>query len=276
MSDMGSAKREAILAAAARLFAQKGFEATTMDDVAGAAGVSKATLYRYITSKEELRAVLAPGLAGADLGSRDARAAILDATITLVARQGFARTSLDEIAAAAGVSRGAIYWHFKGKDDLLAAIVTEISPIPRITALLTTADNLSFEEVAGRVYDAYLDFLGERVDFLRVLIAEVPSNPELAEVFHHYVAGPLFGALGVYLARHAAREHLRPVHPVLAAQALFGPLLVHLLLRDLLDPVVPGARAERTGSGLRFDRGEVKDTFLSIFFHGIKQRGDSG
>src|SRR5919204_4021455 len=265
MSDMGSAKREAILAAAARLFAQKGYEATTMDDVAGAAGVSKATLYRYIRSKEELRAVLAPGLSGADLGSRDARAAILDATITLVARQGFARTSLDEIAAAAGVSRGAIYWHFKGKDDLLAAIVAEISPIPRMTALFAAADDLPFEEVAGRVYDAYLDFLGEHVDFLRALIAEVPSNPELAAVFQQNVAGPLFGAVGAYLARHVARERLRPVHPLLAAQALFGPVLVHLLLRDLLDRQL----------GLRFDRSAVKDTFLGIFFHGIKQRGDS-
>jgi AcrR family transcriptional regulator len=273
---MGSGKREAILAAAARLFAQKGYGATTMDDIAGAAGISKATLYRYVASKEELRAVLAPELAGADLRSRDARAAILDATMTLVARQGFTRTSLDEIAAAAGVSRGAIYWHFKGKDDLLAAIVAEISPIPRVTALFAAADDLPFEEVASRVYDAYLDFLGERIDFLRALIAEVPSNPELAEVFQHHVASPLFGALGTYLARHAAREHLRPIHPLLAAQALFGPLLVHLLMRGLLDPGTPGAHAAGMGSGVCFDRGEVKDTFLGIFFDGIKRRGDSG
>ena len=266
MSDTSGSKREAILAAAGRLFAEMGYEATTMDAIARAAGVSKATLYRYVTSKEELREALAPELAGADLRSRDARVAILDATITLVARQGFARTSLEEIAAAAGVSRGAIYWHFKGKDDLLAAIVADISPIPRVTALFAEAGDLPFEEVASRVYDAYLDFLGERVDFMRALIAEVPSNPELAAVFQHHVAGPLFGALGAYLARHAAREHLRPVHPVLAAQALFGPLMVHLLLRDLLDRHL----------GLCFDRGEVKDTFLGIFFDGTKRRGESG
>ena len=135
-----------------------------------------------------------------------------------------------------------------------------------MTALFATADDLPFEEVAGRVYDAYLDFLGEHIDFLRALIAQVPSNPELAAVVQHHVAGPLFGAVGAYLARHAAREHLRPVHPVLAAQALVGPLPVHLLMRDLLGQQL----------GLRFDRGEVKDTFLGIFFDGIKQRGDSG
>jgi hypothetical protein len=63
---------------------------------------------------------------------------------------------------------------------------------------------------------------------------------------------------------------------MLAAQALFGPLLVHLLLRDLLEPGTPGAHAGRMGSGVHFDRGEVKDTFLGIFFDGIKRRGDSG
>ena len=53
---------------------------------------------------------------------------------------------------------------------------------------------------------------------------------------------------------------------MLAAQALFGPLLVHLLLRDLLERQL----------GLRVDRAEVKNTFLGIFFDGIKRRGDSG
>ena len=125
---------------------------------------------------------------------------------------------------------------------------------------------LPFAELASRVYDAYFDFIGERVDFLRALIAEVPSNPELAAVFQRHVAGPLFGALGAYLARQAARAQLRPVHPMLAAQALFGPLAVHLLLRDLLDRQF----------GLRFERGEVKGTFLGIFFDGIKQRADRG
>ncbi|RME96025.1 MAG: TetR family transcriptional regulator, partial [Alphaproteobacteria bacterium] len=43
---------------------------------------------------------------------------ILDAAFTLFARQGFSRTTLQQIAAAAGVTRGAVYWHFKDKVDL--------------------------------------------------------------------------------------------------------------------------------------------------------------
>lgn len=52
-------RREQILAAATRAFARTGFAATSLDDVAGEAGISKAILYRHFESKTDLyRAVL--------------------------------------------------------------------------------------------------------------------------------------------------------------------------------------------------------------------------
>ena len=47
---------------------------------------------------------------------------ILDAAIARFSEHGVAKTSLADIAAAAGVTRGAIYWHFKNKTDLLNEI----------------------------------------------------------------------------------------------------------------------------------------------------------
>lgn len=46
--------RDSLLSVAAELFAQRGYRATTLDDVAAALGVKKASLYHYIRSKEEL------------------------------------------------------------------------------------------------------------------------------------------------------------------------------------------------------------------------------
>jgi len=46
--------RETLLTTAAELFASRGYRATTLDDVAGALGIKKATLYHYIRSKEDL------------------------------------------------------------------------------------------------------------------------------------------------------------------------------------------------------------------------------
>jgi AcrR family transcriptional regulator len=54
-----TARREQILAAATRAFARSGFAATSLDDVAGEAGISRVILYRHFASKTELyRAVL--------------------------------------------------------------------------------------------------------------------------------------------------------------------------------------------------------------------------
>lgn len=48
------ARRDAILLAAARLFRERGFDGTTLDDIAGALGLTKPTLYYHIGNKEEI------------------------------------------------------------------------------------------------------------------------------------------------------------------------------------------------------------------------------
>lgn len=51
------------------------------------------------------------------------RNALLDAAERLFDEKGVSRTSLQDIAAAAGATRGAIYWHFKDKADLFNAMM---------------------------------------------------------------------------------------------------------------------------------------------------------
>ena len=54
------------------------------------------------------------------------RETILRTAENLFYEHGVGRTSLQEIAAAANVTRGAVYWHFKDKDDLLWAIADDV------------------------------------------------------------------------------------------------------------------------------------------------------
>lgn len=51
---------------------------------------------------------------------------LLDAAETVFNEKGVARTSLAEIATAAGVTRGAIYWHFRNKADLFHAMLERV------------------------------------------------------------------------------------------------------------------------------------------------------
>src|SRR5215813_6167007 len=54
------------------------------------------------------------------------RDALLDAALAVFRDRGVAHTSLEEVAAAAGVTRGAIYWHFKDKAELFDAMMQRV------------------------------------------------------------------------------------------------------------------------------------------------------
>jgi AcrR family transcriptional regulator len=62
---------------------------------------------------------------------REARDELLDAALQVFARRGYRQAGVDEIAAAAGYSKGALYWHFSGKEDLLMALLEERVDAPR-------------------------------------------------------------------------------------------------------------------------------------------------
>lgn len=53
------------------------------------------------------------------------REGVLDAALGVFSRTGYAAATLDDVAHDAGVTRGAVYWHFDGKADLYSALVAE-------------------------------------------------------------------------------------------------------------------------------------------------------
>jgi len=52
----------------------------------------------------------------------DARAKLLDAALTVIRTRGYSATTVDELCAAAGVTKGAFFHHFKTKDELGVAV----------------------------------------------------------------------------------------------------------------------------------------------------------
>lgn len=53
----------------------------------------------------------------------ESRERILAAAVSVFAHKGFQRASLDEIAAEAHLTKGAIYWHFRSKNDLFTSLL---------------------------------------------------------------------------------------------------------------------------------------------------------
>jgi len=72
---------------------------------------------------------------------RAARDELLAAALHVFAARGYRQAGVDEIAAEAGYSKGALYWHFSGKEELLAALLEERldAPMREMVALLESA-----------------------------------------------------------------------------------------------------------------------------------------
>lgn len=217
--------RERILRGAARRLASE--PRATLGEVADDAGVSRATLYRYFPSRAELLAALnldpRPGT--------DAR--ILAAAAELVGRDGLRNLSMDELAERAGVSRASVYRRFPGKAPLFAALVAAYSPFEVVERVLAANADGPPERVIPEVVREAARTMEPRIGIARSLLFEVTAgDPEAIEA-----VGPplrqLLGALGGYLAAQMSRGLIRPMHPLLAAQSLIGPVLFHLMTRPV-------------------------------------------
>ncbi len=79
--------------------------------------------------------------------AQETRSRILDTAEEVFREHGVASTSLGDIADAAGVTRGAIYWHFRNKADLFTAMLDRVAlpmeEMIREAADASTADPLS-------------------------------------------------------------------------------------------------------------------------------------
>ena len=71
----------------------------------------------------------------------NARKELLAAALEVFASRGYREAGVDEIAAAAGYSKGALYWHFSGKEELLMTLLEERidARMREMLALLGTA-----------------------------------------------------------------------------------------------------------------------------------------
>jgi TetR/AcrR family acrAB operon transcriptional repressor len=80
------------------------------------------------------------------------RATVLKAALSVFSKKGYAAATLDDVAAAAKVTRGAIYWHFKGKADLYNTLVEEMSARGASVVQQAIAEGGTLIDILRRVF----------------------------------------------------------------------------------------------------------------------------
>lgn len=121
------------------------------------------------------------------------RAAILDSAERLFAEQGYEATSLTQVGAAAGVSRGTPGYFFRSKAELYQAVLdrsfAEVREAVRAGRARALASQESPETILAGAVSDYFDFLAGRPNFVRLIEREALSGGRLSHGVSHLSAG---------------------------------------------------------------------------------------
>lgn len=162
---------------------------------------------------------------------------ILDAALDLFVTQGFHRTTVEQIARAAQLSKGAVYLYFPSKPDLLVALVRRgVGSLAEQAA----AELRSFDGDPRRALRKLFTHLGQRISqdpnfakVPRLILHEAPSSPALADIYRAEVIDKALPALIDLLRRGMQAGLIRQLDPEMTARAVLGPILAHLLLAEI-------------------------------------------
>jgi len=118
------------------------------------------------------------------------REAILEAAKRLFLRNGYDGSSMDAIAAEAGVSKLTVYSHFTDKETLFSAAVKAKCEEQLPELFFELAEGATIEAVLlniGRGFHALINSL-ESIELHRVMVTHATQNPKLSQLF--FDAGP--------------------------------------------------------------------------------------
>lgn len=165
---------------------------------------------------------------------------IVEAALEVFAEKGFAAARLEDIAARAGVSKGALYLYFETKQDLFAAVVRQ-AVAPNIAAVEAMAAGLDapFADIARLIFARVAQVMKEtKISAVaKMVIAESRNFPDLARIWHDDVVSRALGFLCGLIVRAQEKGEVRPGDPRIHALSLVGPLVMGVLWREVMVPV---------------------------------------
>ena len=184
------------------------------------------------------------------------RQAILDAAYGLIIEQGYAATSMRQIAERAGLALGGIYNHFPSKSDVFMTIILERHPFFQILPILNSVEGETVEEFVRKAAQSLVDELGHHPDFLNLMLTEIVEfkGAHVPQVFAKVF--PMILPLGQRIA--SLQGAMRPIPAPVLVRAFLGMFFSYYITGVLLGPSMPPEMQE-----------DALNHFVEIFLHGV-------
>lgn len=162
------------------------------------------------------------------------RQQILEGALEIFLQEGFEGTSMDRVAAAAGVSKITIYKYFQDKEGVFKALIEQVTAqrFQIVFGEFSFADDptIGLRQIAK----TFLDMLAideEYIAFMRLIVGESGRFPELAQLFVRALPQKVWALLSRYFATH---PELHSTHPEATARVFTGTLISYVLTQKIL------------------------------------------
>ena len=176
---------------------------------------------------------------------RNTRAEILEAAEALFAERGFAETRLEDVAERVGVKRAALFYYYKDKRALYAAVLEDVfgGLLEQVRGESDRAEFSLTERIEAAV-SAWVRYVWARPSLAHILMAESSRRTENADILDRLVQ-PFLVLLNEFFAEGNRQGLFQPIttHPLHFASAVCGSTLFFVaglpnLVRDIpFDPL---------------------------------------
>ncbi|MGM9596435.1 MAG: TetR/AcrR family transcriptional regulator [Eubacteriales bacterium] len=172
----------------------------------------------------------------------DTKEKILITALHLFAENGYEAVSVSMIAGKLGITKGALYRHFKNKRDIFLSIVERMKNADRERAEKYSMPEGTMEETAEAYRQTSLDIIADYTkaqfrywteeefpsDFRKLLTLEQYHDPEMARLYEQYLSsGPLMYMADIFSVLAGSR-----VDAMQTALEFFGPFFILLSAYD--------------------------------------------
>jgi AcrR family transcriptional regulator len=168
---------------------------------------------------------------------------ILEAAFTEFSRNGYATTTLDQIAERAGVTKGTIYVYFANKEQLFISMVREFTKatLDTVHEMLETHEGSTADLLRAQFSFIYQHIVEDRRrrDVVRMLIAEAPRFPELADRYHEEILRPCLDMLKRTIQRGIDSGEIRKSSIIDSPQVVIAPIALVDLWMMMFDDRQP-------------------------------------
>lgn len=182
-------------------------------------------------------------------------AALIRCALDLFVEHGYAATRLEDVAHAAGVSKGTLYLYFDSKQALFAAVVREgLVPALAEGEALVAGWAGSGPDLMRQLLAGWWQLIGETPlgGLPKLMVAEARNFPDIAELYHREVMQRGCALVARAIDYGHARGEFRSPADARTVDAVMAPLLLYVLMKHSFGSIADACCGASEADDIRF------------------------